>query len=145
MILVRQHFLHLPATFDLHQCAFCASSGEFCTLRRSPSSLFVVCNFIIFPRQKKSSGHPRVPSSCWPAIQVKSSVIILKMLGKTTDRTLGSLFEPNFIMHTDKEIIMNRRRVIGSDKQEEKPTIKVQTTRQKREEVMDCSCNLIHH
>ncbi len=48
------------------------------------------------------------------------------------------------MMHTDKEIIMNRRRVIGSEKQEEKPTIKVQTTREKREEVMDCSCNLIH-
>ena len=49
------------------------------------------------------------------------------------------------IMHTDKEIIiMNRRRVIGSEMQEEKPTIKVQTTREKREEVMDCSCNLIH-
>ena len=48
-------------------------------------------------------------------------------------------------MHTDKEIIiMNRRRVIGSEMQEEKPTIKVQTTREKREEVMDCSCNLIH-
>ena len=73
-------------------------------------------------------------------------MMILKMLGKTTDHTLGSLFEPNFIMHTtDKEIIMNRRRVIGSEKQEEKPTIKVQTTREKREEVMDCSCcNLIH-
>ena len=70
--------------------------------------------------------------------------MILKMLGKTTDHTLGSLFEPNFMMHTDKEIIMNRRRVIGSVKQEEKPTIKVQTTREKKEEVMDCSCNLIH-
>ena len=70
--------------------------------------------------------------------------MILKMLGKTTDHTLGSLFEPNFIMHIDKEIIMNRRRVIGSEKQEEKPTKKVQTTREKREEVMDCSCNLIH-
>ena len=50
------------------------------------------------------------------------------------------------IMHTDNKeiIIMNHRRVIGSEMQEEKPTIKVQTTREKREEVMDCSCNLIH-
>ena len=73
-----------------------------------------------------------------------SLMMRLKILGKTTDHTLWSLFKPNFMMHTDKEIKMNRRRVIGSEKQEEKPTIKVQTTREKREEVMDCSCNLIH-